>query len=113
MLTNEHDFLHAVSILFIPVGTQGSIAFHHLCQLFLGHGGKPLACLSDADLLACLLEEVTHVHLVLEVADAFGADDALRPFAGYEFIEESEVEGATTVIEKVPIPYSSASPSSW
>ena len=98
MLANEDELLHAVTNLFVPVATEAGISLHELLQLIFGHGGIPLACIADADLLASLLKDVADIFFVLEVADAFCADDTLGPFAGYELIEESQVEGAATEV---------------
>ena len=99
MLANEDEFLHAVTVLIVPVLAQSGILLHELLQLVFGHGGIPLSCIADADLLACLFEDIADVALVVEVADALGADDALRPLSGYELVEQAEVEGATVVID--------------
>ena len=100
MLTNEHNLLHAVAVLLVPVGSQGGIALHHLGQLVFGHRGEPLACLTDAHLLACLLEEVAHVHLVVEIADALGADHALGPLVCHEVIKHTQFHGAAAIVHK-------------
>ena len=89
MLADEDELLHAVTILFVPIATEPRILLHELLQFVLGHGGIPLASIADADLLASLLKDVTGILFVVEVADAFGTDDALWPFAGDELVEES------------------------
>ncbi len=100
MLTYEYNLLHAVAILLVPVGAQCCITFHHLLQFVFGHCGKPLSCLTDADLLTCLFEEVAHIHLVVEVADTLGTNHALGPFARHDIIKESRFEGAATIADE-------------
>ena len=89
VLADEDEFLHAVAVLVIPIATEAWIAPHEVLQLIFGHRGIPLAGITDADLLTGLLEDVTGILFVVEVADAFGTDDALWPFAGDELVEES------------------------
>ena len=69
VLADEDELLHAVTIGVVPVATKGGFTIHHHGQLVGGHGGKPQACIAQLHLLACLLEDVAVVHLVLEVAD--------------------------------------------
>ena len=99
VLADEDKFLHAVAELFIPIATEAWILLHELLEFVLGHSGIPFAGIADADLLACLFKDVADILFVVEVADSLGADDAFRPFAGYEFVEESEVKGTATVID--------------
>ena len=89
VLADEDKFLHAVAELFIPIATEAWILLHELLKLVLGHRGVPLAGVADADLLAGLFKDVADILFVVEVADAFGTDDALWPFAGDELVEES------------------------
>ena len=89
VLADEDKFLHAVAELFIPIATEAWILLHELLEFVLGHSGVPLAGIADADLLTGLLKDVTGILFVVEVADAFGTDDALWPFAGDELVEES------------------------
>ena len=98
MLADEDEFLHAVAELVIPVAAETWVLLHKLLEFILRHGGIPLAGVSDADLFAGLFKDVAGIFLVVEIADSFGADDALGPFAGHELVEESEVEGTTMVI---------------
>ena len=99
MLADEDELLHAVAELFVPVATEAGITFHELLQLILGHGGIPLAGITDADLLTSLFEDVADIAFVLEVADTLGADDALGPFASHELVEESQIEGTATIVD--------------
>ena len=99
VLADEDKFLHAVAELFIPIATETWILLHELLKFVLGHSGVPLAGITDTDLLTSLFKDVAGVLFVVEVADALGADDALGPFASYELVEESEVEGAATVVD--------------
>ena len=89
VLADEDEFLHAVPELFVPVATKAWIPVHELLQLILGHSGVPLAGIANTNLLASLLKDVADIALVLKVADAFGADDAFGPLAGYELVEEA------------------------
>ena len=89
VLADEDEFLHTVAILLVPVATEAWIALHEVLQFILGHGGVPLTCIADADLLAGLLKDVADIFFILEIADALGTDDAFWPFAGYELVEES------------------------
>ena len=99
MLADEDEFLHAVTELVIPVAAEAWVLLHELLEFVLRHRGIPLAGISDADLFASLFENVAGIFLVVEIADSFGADDALGPFAGHELVEESEVEGTATVVD--------------
>ena len=89
LLADENKFLHTVAELVIPIATEAWILLHELLQFVLRHRGVPLAGITDADLLTGLLKDVTGILFVVEVADAFGTDDALWPFAGDELVEES------------------------
>ena len=100
MLTNEHQLLHTVPILRIPVAAQLLITLHHIFQFILRHGGIPLTGIAQRNLTTSLLEDVTDIFFALKVADAFSADDVLWPFAGNEVIEESEVQRATSIVDK-------------
>ena len=99
MLPDEHQLLHAVAVLLVPVATEAWIALHEVLQFILGHGGVPLTRIADADLLAGLLKDVADIFFILEIADTLGTDDAFWPFAGYELVEESSVKGLTTVVD--------------
>ena len=99
VLADEDELLHAVAVLVIPIATEAWIAPHEVLQLIFGHRGIPLASVADADLFASLFEDVAGILFVVEIADAFGTDDALGPFAGYEFVEESEVKGTTAIVD--------------
>ena len=100
MLSDKDDFLHAVAIRRVPVAEQARFLFHQFDELFFRSGGVPLAGFGKVFLCACLLEEVRHVGIVLEIADAFGADDVRAPMLLEKIIELVEVESGTTVIDK-------------
>lgn len=89
MLADEDKFLHAVAVLLIPIAAKARVVGHELLQLWLRHGCIPLTGIAQANLFACLLENVANVGLFLEIADALGTNNALGPLAGYEFIEET------------------------
>ena len=95
VLADEDELLHAVAVLVIPIATEAWIAPHEVLQLIFGHRGIPLAGITDADLLTGLLKDVTGILFVVEVADAFGTDDALWPFAGDELVEESRATNSS------------------
>ena len=99
VLADEDEFLHAVAEVVIPITSEAWVLLHELLQFVLGHRGVPLAGIADADLFAGLFKDIAGVLFVVEVTDSLGADDALGPFAGYEFVEESEIEGTTTVVD--------------
>ena len=80
MLTDKHDFLHAVAIFLIPVARQARFLLHHLRQFVLRCGGIPQAGFRQLFLAACLLKEERHVAVVGKIADALGADHVFRPF---------------------------------
>ena len=88
VLADEDELLHSVAILFVPIAAEAWILLHELLQFVFWHGGIPLACITDADLTACLLKDVTGFLFILEITDALGSDDALWPLAGYELVEE-------------------------
>ena len=99
VLADEDKFLHAVAELFIPIATETWILLHELLEFIFGHSGIPLASVADADLFASLFKDVAYILFVVEVADSLGADDAFRPFASHEFVEEPEVKGTATVVD--------------
>ncbi len=99
VLADEDEFLHAVAEVVIPVATEAWVLLHELFEFVLGHRGVPLASVANTDLLAGLLKDVADILFVVEVTDSLGTDDALGPFAGHELVEESEVEGTTTVVD--------------
>ena len=99
MLADEDEFLHTVAELVIPITTEAWVLLHELLEFVFGHRGIPLAGIADADLFAGLFKDVADILFVVEVADTLGADDALGPFASYEFVEEAEVKGSATVID--------------
>ena len=99
VLADEDKFLHAVTELFIPIATETWVLLHELLEFVLGHRGVPLACIADADLFASLLKDVAGILFVVEIADTFGTDDALGPFASYKLVEEPEVKGTATVVD--------------
>ena len=99
VLADEDEFLHTVAELVIPITTEAWILLHELLEFIFGHSGVPLASVADADLFASLFKDVAGVLFVVEVADAFGADDALGPFASYEFVEEPEVKGTAAIVD--------------
>ena len=99
MLADEDEFLHAVAELVIPITTKARVLGHELLEFVFGHRGVPLTSVADADLFASLFKDVAGILFVVEVADAFGTDDALGPFAGYELVEESEVERTTAIVD--------------
>ena len=100
MLTDKHQLLHAVAILWVPILLKLRIHRHHIFQLVLRHRGIPLSYITQRHLAACLFEDVARIFLALEVADALGTDDALRPLASHEFVEQSEVQRPTGIIDK-------------
>ena len=89
MLADEDEFLHAVAILVVPVAAQAGLLLHQFGKFFLRHCGIPLSGISQTDLTTSLFEHRTDVRLVLEPADALGADDACGPLASHELVEES------------------------
>ena len=94
---DEHYLLHAVAIGGIPVVLQPLVAGQDGLQFLLGHGGIPLARLVQRYLSACLLKEIAHVLLALEIAHALGADDAFGPLASNEVVEITKVERTTAI----------------
>ena len=99
MLADEDEFLHTVAELVIPIATEAWILLHELLEFIFGHRGVPLASVADADLFAGLFKDVAGILFVVEVADALGANDALGPFASYEFVEEPEVKGTAAIVD--------------
>ena len=99
VLADEDEFLHAVAELVIPITTKARVLGHELLEFVFRHRGVPLTSVADADLFASLFKDVAGILFVVEVADAFGTDDALGPFAGYELVEESEVERTTAIVD--------------
>jgi hypothetical protein len=97
MYPNEYNLLHAVAIGGIPVVLQPLVAGQDGLQFLLGHGGIPLASLMQGHLSACLLKEVAHVLLALEITHALGTDDAFGPLASNEVVEITKVERAAAI----------------
>ena len=89
VLADEDEFLHTVTELVIPITTESWVLLHELLEFVLGYSVVPLAGIAAADLFAGLFKDVAGILFVVEVADAFGTDDALWPFAGDELVEES------------------------
>ncbi len=99
MLSDDDELDHSVAVDGIPVAGESGLAEHEVAEL-VGRGcGIPEPCLGELFLRACLLEEVGHVAVVLEVDDALGADDVFGPVAGYEAVEAVEVEGEAAEID--------------
>ena len=96
VLTDKDQLLHAVAVALVPVALQTGILLHEDLQFLLGHRSIPLTGITQTDLLACLLEDVTHIGLIVEPADAFRADHTLRPTTGNKLVEESQVESRPT-----------------
>lgn len=99
MLTNEDQFLHAVAVAVVPIALQARVLLLEETQLVFGHRGVPLASLTNAHLLAGLLEHVAHIGFVVEPADAFRPNNAFRPAAGYKLIEQSKVQSGATIVD--------------
>lgn len=99
MLTNEDQLLHAVAVAVVPIALQARVLLLEETQLVFGHRGIPLAGLTNAHLLAGLLEHVAHIGFVVEPADAFRPNNAFRPAAGYKLIEQSKVQSGATIVD--------------
>ena len=99
MLTNEDQLLHAVAVAVVPIALQARVLLLEETQLVFGHRGVPLAGLTNAHLLAGLLEHVAHFGFVVEPADAFRPNNAFRPAAGYKLIEQSKVQSGATIVD--------------
>lgn len=99
MLTDEDQFLHTVAVLLVPVVLQTGILFHKEFQFIGRHRGIPLTGIAQANLLACLLEHIAHIRFIVEPTDAFGTNDALRPLASHELIEQSQIESGAARVD--------------
>lgn len=99
MLTYEDQLLHAVAVAVVPIALQARVLLLEETQLVFGHRGVPLASLTNAHLLAGLLEHVAHIGFVVEPADAFRPNNAFRPAAGYKLIEQSKVQSGAPVVD--------------
>ena len=100
MLPDEHQLLHAVAIMFVPIATELGIGFEGTLQLVLGHGGKPLSAVLEAHLASGLLEKVAGVGLIDKIADALGTDDFLGPQTCHELVESVDVERRTAAVDE-------------
>ena len=98
MLANEHQFLHAITVLFVPVLPQLGIVRHELHQLFFRHGSKPLSCFTQIELTTGLLKEIAHIILFGKIAHTLTTDHILRPVSRYKLIKESQVKRLARVI---------------
>ena len=87
MLTEEYEFLHAVTIYVIPVTKHVGVLLDKLLELVCWHCGIPLTSVAEINLLTCLLEYIADVLLVSEIAHTLCADYALRPATCNKLIE--------------------------
>ena len=99
VLTYEDNLLQTVSVVVVPVAVDARVVDAELSQLVLRHGGIPLSGILQLHLATGLLKDIAEVRLVLKPAQALGADDALRPAAGYEVIEEVDVKRLASVVD--------------
>lgn len=99
MLTYEDQLLHAIAVAVVPIALQARVLLLEETQLVFGHRGIPLASLTNAHLLAGLLEHVAHIGFVVEPADAFRPNNAFRPAAGYKLIKQSKVQSGATIVD--------------
>ena len=58
LLPDKHQFLHAVSVLFVPVALEHWVTRHELHEFLFGHSGIESPCLLEVELLACLLNMI-------------------------------------------------------
>ena len=100
VLTNKNEFLHAVTIMLIPIALEHRVLRHHLHKFFLRHGGIERTCLLEIELLTGLLKKIAHVILLFEIAHSFAADDILIPMACHEFVKSPQIKWTTTVIDE-------------
>ena len=100
VLADEDDFLHTVAVFVVPVVSQAGVAAHHLDEFVFGHGGKPESGFVEFDLHAGLFEEVRHVFVVREIADALCSDYVARPVEVDEAVEFLHVESFASIVDK-------------
>lgn len=100
VLTDEHEFDHAVAIGGIPVAGKVGVGAHHLHELIFGSCSQPVACLGEFFLYSRLLKKVAHIHVVPEIEHTLGTDDIFWPLTAYEIIEFVDVKRAAAIIHK-------------
>jgi len=100
MLTDENEFLHTIAIMFVPIALQIGMIGLEGCEFIGGHRGIPGPSIAQRDLTSRLFEDVAGIRLAIEPTNALRSNNALRPLAGNEFIEESHIQGLTTIIYK-------------
>ena len=99
MLSDEYKFLHTVAVDVVPVAKYVRILFYELLKLVSRHCGIPLACISQINLLSCLLKYVAFMLFVSEIAHTLCSDDALRPTSSHEFVEARDVHWTSCYID--------------
>lgn len=100
VLTDEHEFDHAVAISGIPVAGKVGVGAHHLHELIFRSSSKPEACLGEFFLHSRLFKKVAHVHVVPEIEHTLGSNDIFWPLTAYEIIKFVDVKRAAAIIHK-------------
>ena len=67
ILSDEHEFDHAVTIMLVPVAHHVGILLHYHHEVFLRGSRIPLSGRGQLFLHTCLLKEVGHFGTLLEV----------------------------------------------
>ena len=100
VLPDEHQFLHAVAVMCVPIATKLGIGFKGTLQLVLRHGGKPLSAVFQTHLASGLFEKVAGVGFIGKIADAFGTDNLLGPKTCHKLVEGVDVERRTPAVDE-------------
>ena len=100
MLTYENQFLHAVSIVFVPITFQIGVLCTERCQLVGWHRCIPGAGIAQRDLTPSLFKDVTRVRLAIEPTNTLGTNHAFRPVTRHKLIKQPHIQRLTTIIDK-------------
>ena len=98
MLAYKDKFLHAVSILIIPIAVDTRVVDAELLQFLFRHSSIPLSGILKLHLTASLFEDVAEMRLVSKPTQSLGTNDILRPFASHEVIELYNIKRLARII---------------
>ena len=100
LLTDEHEFFHAVAVLVVPLSEQVWIILENISLFLLRCRSDPETRLLEILLSAGLLEHVGHVILVAEIDHALASDYIAFPLSRGPSYELVAVESASSEIDE-------------
>ena len=92
--------MHPIAVALVPIALQHGVGSHEWHEFLLRHGGIKGPRLLEVELLARLLEEVTHNVLLHTIAHALAPDDAFVPMTGYELVKAVETHRLAAVVHE-------------